>query len=638
MSSIIVADTKTVKTVLGEKYAVDFYQREYKWGTKQVAELVDDLVDAFTPQWKPEHERKAVRGYRGYFLGSIIVSERDGVRYIVDGQQRLTTLTLLLLSLLNRVGQEQRGQLAGLVYSLDCGEMKFNLDIQEREACLAALYEGKSLDEKGQPESVRGLLRRHHEIDELVGGLKVRTGEDGQNVSAFPFPGFSDWLIGRVCLAEIKATSDEDAYTVFETMNDRGLSLTSTEMLKGYLLAKIGDTDVRNRAGDVWKRGVGALVDYGKEEESDAIKAWLRGRHAQSIRDRKRNASPEDFDRIGSEFHRWVRDKKSALGLGTDQGLMRFITGEFQYYSGWYLRLRQAADKIGDARQCGLEDVYHNAESNFTLQYPVLLSSLAPNEPDPDALPKTRVVSAYLDILIHRRIWSGSAIDYSTMAYAMFQMMRGLRNKDAGEIADFLGGRLADPSLSAPLFSTNPRFRLHGNNKPKVRRILARMVSYLGEKAGVVSHYEDCAKCEIEHIWADKYEEHGHTVEFDGDPDFQEFRNRIGGLLLLPKGVNASVNDEPYKPYVDQNGKEWPGKLGVYRDQNQNLLAKSLHERCYESRAGNAGFLRFKEESGLPFKAHPNFKKGDLEERQALYLQLAERIWSPGRLREAAES
>jgi uncharacterized protein with ParB-like and HNH nuclease domain len=45
-----------------------------------------------------------------------------------------------------------------------------------------------------------------------------------------------------------------DAYTIFETMNDRGLSLTPADMLKGYLLASIADADKRTRASTVWKR------------------------------------------------------------------------------------------------------------------------------------------------------------------------------------------------------------------------------------------------------------------------------------------------------------------------------------------------------------------------------------------------
>lgn len=616
----IVAKEKTVRDILSGKYSVDFYQREYKWGDKQVAELVDDLVGEFEPQWGVGHEAEKILELRGYFLGSIIVSERDGVRYIVDGQQRLTTLTLLLMSLRGRVDDARKGQLNRLICSVYLGKEQFNLDVPEREKCLKALYEGRRFDAKGQHESVLNLVGRYAKVDEMLGGLVM---EQNGSVLPFPFSHFSDWLLYRVCLAEIKAASDEEAYTVFETMNDRGLSLTPTEMLKGYILSKIGNVETRNQVGGVWKKQVGLLVDYGKEEDADAVKAWLRGRHAQSIRDRKRNASPEDFDRIGSEFHRWVRDKEGELGLRTGRDFARFVERDLKFYSDWHLRLRRMSDDIAVARRDGLESVYYNAESKFTLQYPVLLSSLNVEDSDDIALPKLRAVSAYLDILIYRRVWSGRAIDYSTMAYGMFKhLMLLIRNMNARELAEFLEKQLAEPPMPAAPFSANPSFFLHGNNKPKVRRILARMTAHLEENTGVNPRYEEYVKHEVEHIWADKYKDkaRGHNSEFESEVEFQGFRNRIGGLLLLPKRVNASLNDSTYE-----------GKLEKY--QRENLLAKSLHSNFYEN---NPAFLQFVRESGLPFKPHPEFKKSDLEERQALYVQLAERIWNPDRLRKLA--
>src|SRR6202007_804111 len=101
-------------------------------------------------------------------------------------------------------------------------------------------------------------------------------------------PYFSDWGVENVHLVEITAYSDEDAYTIFETMNDRGLSLTATDMLKGYLLANITDGGRRNSASLVWKERVAELQAFGKEEDADAIKSWLRSRYAESIRERKR--------------------------------------------------------------------------------------------------------------------------------------------------------------------------------------------------------------------------------------------------------------------------------------------------------------------------------------------------------------
>ena len=70
---------KTVRELLANrKYSIDYYQREYKWQTKQVAELIDDLSAKFLESYEPGHERAAVAAYGHYFVGSIIVSDKDG--------------------------------------------------------------------------------------------------------------------------------------------------------------------------------------------------------------------------------------------------------------------------------------------------------------------------------------------------------------------------------------------------------------------------------------------------------------------------------------------------------------------------------------------------------------------------------
>ena len=134
------------------------------------------------------------------------------------------------------------------------------------------------------------------------------------------------------------------------------------------------------------------------------------------------------------------------------------------------------------------------------------------------------------------------------------------------------------------------------------------------------SHYDEYMsssgknRFEVEHIWSDHPE--WHTDEFDHPADFDEYRNRIGGLLLLPKKFNASYGDLPYK-------KKLPHYL------KNNLLVQSLHPKCYEH---NPGFLQLIQNYSLPFKAHGDFKQTDLDERQKLFVQLAEMVWSPKRL------
>jgi hypothetical protein len=595
---------RTIRELLaGHKYSIDYYQREYKWQHKQIAELIDDLSNKFLESHEEGDERSAVAEYGHYFLGSIIVSDKDGQKFIIDGQQRLTTLTLLLIFLQHQLADaDQRAQIADLIFSQRFGKRSFNLDILERTPCMEALYAGEEFSEVDIPESVANILARYADVQEQF----------PEKLSGPALPYFVDWLIENVHLIEITAYSDGDAYTIFETMNDRGLSLTPADMMKGYLLANIADGDRRTRASHVWKERVQALVERGKDEDADGIKSWLRSQYADSIRERKSGAEPQDFDLIGTEFHRWVRDHEGRLGLATSLDFARFIERDFAFYSCWYERLRNA----GTVLTSGLESVHFNAQHNFTLQYPVLLAPLTVNEDEDTALRKLRVVAAWLDILIHRRIWNGRSIDYSTVQYAMFLAMRDIRGKNVSELAGLLRERL---DAESETFTSNDRFRMHGMNGRHIHRLLARMTDYVETRSGMASHYAEYAQrgkkgYEIEHIWADHAER--HSTEFAHPSEFAEYRNRIGGLLLLPKSFNASYGDLPYSE-----------KREHYL--SQNLLARSLHERAYDH---NPGFRRFIQDSALPFRACAEFRRADLDTRQALYRELAECIWNPERL------
>jgi hypothetical protein len=89
-------------------------------------------------------------------------------------------------------------------------------------------------------------------------------------------------------------------------------------------------------------------------------------------------------------------------------------------------------------------------------------------------------------------------------------------------------------------------------------------------------------------------------------------RNRLGDLILLPRGTNQSFGAGRYEDKMPHYLKE-------------NLLAQSLNSVCYEK---NPNFLNYVSQSGLPFKAYSQYKKVDLNERQSLYKLISEEIWS----------
>lgn len=607
----ILGRTRSVKDLLsGSRYGIDYYQREYKWQTKQMNELVSDLTSAFLDDYDESHPREQVEKYGHYFLGSIVVSQKDDARQVVDGQQRMTSLTLLLIYLHSLKGtQEEVASVEELIFAKKFGKKSFNLDVADRAECMLALFEGKSFDTVDQNESVQNLVGRYADIEESF---------PAEIASTKALPYFVDWLMEKVHLVEITAYDDADAYTIFETMNDRGLSLSNTDMLKGYLLASITDTARRAEANNEIKRW---LLDFSqrdqekgsRETEADFFKAWLRSKYAEGIRERRKHAKPEDFDKIGTEYHRWVRDHRADIGLNFSDDFHHWITADLRFHARIYLELLEAADTL----KPGWESVRFNADHGFTQQFQVLLAPLRP-EDDPETVKaKIRLTADYLDCWLNRRLWNLRSTDYSTLQYATFLLTKDLRGLALEDLRSKLLEKLSADEKEFPL-DAHPV--LMNWNAKAVHRQLARFTHWMEVESGQTGRYMEYVvrsgknAYEIEHLWANHFDR--HPGAFESAHEFATHRNRIGGLVLLPKKINASLNDKPYEDKVEHYQKE-------------NLLARSLNPSCY---AHNPGFLQMRDRTGLPLRAFPQFLKSDFEERFAIYQGIARRLWSVERL------
>jgi hypothetical protein len=301
-----------------------------------------------------------------------------------------------------------------------------------------------------------------------------------------------------------------------------------------------------------------------------------------------------------------------SIGLKTVADYYRFIDTDFVFYSRHYLKLIDASQRPVE----GLERVHYNAQQGFTLQFMLLLAPLTPDDPDDLARQKIGIVAHYLDIMLARRIWIVRRIAYSTMQYTMLLVMRDIRRLDPQPLAQKLHDLLAQGTET---FSSNERLRVHQQNRYALHRVLARLTDYVETQSGQPSRYSEFVReggnrYEVEHIWADHPRR--HSDEFGHAVDFDEYRNRIGGLLLLPKKFNARYGDLPYEK-----------KLPHYN--TQNLLARSLHPQAYDH---NPGFLQFIQRSGMDFRPNEVFKKADLDEGGDLYRQLAQQVWNPNDL------
>lgn len=606
LNNKIEAHDRSITEVLDDKkYTVDYFQREYKWEERHIEQLVSDLTSSFLNEYRPEHKRKDIENYNSYYLGPFVVSVKDGQRSIIDGQQRLTSLTLLLIYLNNlqkKLGLSEK--LEALIFSEKYGEMSFNIQVNERIPCMEALFRSGEYDTKeADDESTRNMVARYGDIEKAF----------PEEIKNHILPFFIDWFKYNVILVEIIAYSDENAYTIFETMNDRGVNLTPTEMLKGFILSKFEDSRKRQKANKFWKTAMLEIHLYDKDEDQHFIQAWFRAQYAETIRPGKAGSKNEDFEKVGTRFHNWFRDNLDKVGIEQDdaEGFQSFIDNDFKFFLNAYKYILNAEQKLTES----LQHVFYIGRWGIanSLSYPLLLAPLQITDHSDTVFEKIDLVARYIETFVVRRSVNFRKFASSSIRYTMYTLVKEIRRTGVNELKAILKRKLDEMEES---WTGIQNFRLHSQNRVFVKFLLSRITSYIEQESGLNSSFEKYyhnpggKSFEVEHILADKYA--SHKKEFEQESDFQEYRNRIGALVLLPRGTNQSYGAKPYSEKLNHYIKE-------------NLLVQSLCSLTYQN---NPNFLSMKNKLALPFKSHEEFKKIDISDRQKLYQAICESIWS----------
>lgn len=606
-NKIEATDSSINRLLKEQKFTIDYFQREYRWQEKHIKLLIDDLTSTFLKSYNPEHKPSEVANYQSYYLGPIVfsVNPETGKKSIIDGQQRITSITLLLIYLnhLQKDFEENnKVAISELIFSVKHREKSFNMSDETRETCLKALFEiGEYAVMENDDETIRNMVERYEDI--------IQAFPEELTQHALPF--FIDWFIENVVVVEIIAYSDENAYTIFETMNDRGLNLTPTEMLKGYVLSKITDKTQRTEINEIWRNEIQKLHDYDENADQGFFQAWFRGRYAVTIRPGKVDSIDQDFELVGSRFHNWFKDNhKSLFNLKTSDEFYEFFKYNFPFYVKWYL-------KIWDAESTFATNMPHAMYISHwgiaeSLQNPMLLASINFEDDDDTIIKKVDFVSRFIETFTVRRAINYRKFGQTSIKYTMFNIIKLIRSNDISALAINLSNEIEKiPENWDGVWE----FGLHGQNGKFVKHLLSRITSYLDNLVGkdttyVTYHHPNGRQFEIEHIWANKFNE--HKDEFEQENDFQNWRNSVGALLLLPQGTNQSFSSDKYEDKLEHYLKE-------------NTYAQTLHPTYYSK---NPNFLNSPIIQRVEFKAHPQFKKEDIGDRQNLVQRICENLWS----------
>lgn len=217
-----------IREIFQNAYSIPIYQRAYAWTEKEINTLIDDVYDYYQRE-----------SNQNYYIGSLVIhSDTDDVTSVIDGQQRLTTLSLLICYLKNE------SQYSDLATKID---VSLNFESRKRSTDIFRILKNKENFEK--------IL----DLDnELVDGYRVIRKKfqekDGSSSSDKFDEGYFKYLLENVKLIKNELPKDTDLNHYFEIMNNRGEQLEKHEIVKAYLLGLLHPEDSKGRSviSEVW--------------------------------------------------------------------------------------------------------------------------------------------------------------------------------------------------------------------------------------------------------------------------------------------------------------------------------------------------------------------------------------------------
>lgn len=267
-----------IKDLLSPKFVFEIpdYQRAYSWTKDNLKQLVDDITLSIALNKDKEFEN-----YEPYFIGSIVLCAKEykddgwGRYDVIDGQQRLTSIIMLIATMRDMVSSEEYKKVLGSLIYQKASELmgikeSIRVKVRGKENDFFKEYvltEGgttliANLEEEELSESKKNMITAIKVFKESF------TDEEG-NVLEEKLNSFIKYLLQKVVLVVITTSTFESAFRLFNVINSRGLPLTNSDLLKSENLRVI-NSDIRKDFADIWesdeidlgKDGIEKLVGY----------------------------------------------------------------------------------------------------------------------------------------------------------------------------------------------------------------------------------------------------------------------------------------------------------------------------------------------------------------------------------------
>ncbi len=563
MAQEIIPDKQSVLSCLKQKvYYVDFYQREYVWSKETVEVLLNDIFYAFELSYKEHQDEEmsleVLEKYSWYYMNVFITNKVEGKVFIVDGQQRLSTLTLIATKLFHLTKNiNLQDILRECIYARDMFQGNiFCIDNEKRKDVMQSILDGIEYDKPFKNKTEETLASRYTDISKYIDSKSM----DENELTAFIY-----YFLNRLVLVELSIQKD-DTPMVFEVINDRGEALKPFEILKGKMIGLLAKSDTEAYS-QKWDH---ALVRINGKEDSfftDYFKSQFIF---------KKNATVESA--IMSSYHRYIFDYNDIANRlsfrRTDKNhnanIKHFINDDLEYYSNLY-------EKIGNSKD---EYVSYNLYINgFSGLFQNIMAACEVN--DHDETEKIKTIAKEADRLWVLFVLNGvyDSNEFQNVSYKLNELLPGRNVVEYRSIYNDLiiktikEKRNVSGVVSLLDFNSFLRKNYSNTNTRFLRYLFARIekyicdntnqamqndVNYISTRTGNKTGYH------IEHILSENDTNRGY---FNNNDEFEEKRNQLGGLILLKGLDNISSGNEEYNGKLKTygNGLIWRHANGVNR-------------------------------------------------------------------------
>ena len=488
------------------KIEVPEWQRSYSWTTTQVETFWQDLI-AFSDQY-PD---KTITGQE-YFLGSIVLVTGGPMNLLLDGQQRLATSTILL-SVLRDARRLHKADSATRLqnkYISDFDDQSnttthvLTLNRYDRD-----FFRGEIQDEPAKPPKrpkaelkSHGLIRKAREY--FTARVEECYKELGGGEAAFQWNiRIAQVLCDHMSVVSVTSTDDDNAAAVFETLNDRGIGLSTPDLLRNLLLRRADDPDQRERIVAAWK----AILDIDDEASVDDFLRHYWVDHRGDVKSRK--------------LYREIKVK--VLEEGIDSLELSLDLAENAPLYADIVRVREDDE---DMRQLlvGLRALAAKSV------YPALLSGYAASG-DGDKATLRGLAHALTCLFVRYNVIGGR--DTTVMETTIYEVASKLRTD-----AEFDAAVQALAALAPEAQEFVARFARASVGRVTTARYLLREIEHAKRATQEVA-VAGTNRVHVEHIYP-------QTPASEKWPNHPAVINRLGNLTLLGMRFNTSVKNADF--------------------------------------------------------------------------------------------